>query len=184
MSRVGKNPIIIPIGVTVNYINNFVEVEGKLGKDSYRVPHQINFEKKDNIISIIPKLKDKTSLALWGTVQRRIANMVQGVDKGVSVKLESIGVGYKASVQGSKLILQLGFSHDIEFLIPPSISIKCDKPTTILITGFSKQEVGQIAAEIRSYRPPEPYKGKGVRRVGLQDGEAGEYIIRKEGKKK
>jgi large subunit ribosomal protein L6 len=177
MSRVGKNPINVPAGVTVNISGNIIEAQGKSGKDSYQYPDFVVVECKENIISVTPKGKDKTSRMMWGTAQRRIATMISAVDQGATVKMELSGVGYRASVQGSKLVLQLGYSHDVEYPIPQGIVVKCEKPTSIVITGPSKQKVGQMAAEIRSYRIPEPYKGKGVIREG-------EFVIRKEGKKK
>ena len=131
----------------------------------------------NNIIHIKPNADDKASRMMWGTVQRRIASMVTAVDKGAIVNLELSGVGYRASVQGTNLVLQLGYSHDVTYPIPQGIVVKCEKPTSISIMGSNKQKVGQMAAEIRSYRVPEPYKGKGVIR-------AGEFVVRKEGKKK
>lgn len=177
MSRVGKNPINVPAGVTVNINGNIIEAQGKSGKDSYQYPDLVVVERQENMILVQPKAMDKTSRMMWGTAQRRIATMIAAVDQGATVKMELSGVGYRASVQGSKLVLQLGYSHDVEYPIPQGIVVKCEKPTSIAITGPSKQKVGQMAAEIRSYRIPEPYKGKGVIREG-------EFVIRKEGKKK
>jgi large subunit ribosomal protein L6 len=177
MSRVGKNPIIVPAGVTVTINTNAIDAQGKIGKDSYRFPDVVSVERTDNAIIVKPKSAEKVARMMWGTAQRRIATMISAVDQGSTVNLELSGVGYRAAVQGSKLVLQLGYSHDIEYPIPQGIVVKCDKPTSISITGPSKQQVGQMAAEIRSYRVPEPYKGKGVIR-------AGEFVVRKEGKKK
>lgn len=177
MSRVGKNPINVPAGVTVTINANMIEAQGKMGKDSYLFPDQVSLERTDNKIVVKPKSDDKTARMMWGTARRRIANMVSAVDQGATVNLEINGVGYRAAVQGNKLVLQLGYSHDVEYPIPQGITVKCDKPTSISITGPSKQKVGQMAAEIRSYRLPEPYKGKGIMR-------ADEFVIRKEGKKK
>jgi large subunit ribosomal protein L6 len=177
MSRVGKSPIIVPSTVTVTVQDDVVEVQGKLGKDSYRIPQSVMLERVDHIIHVKPNVADKSSRMMWGTVQRRIAAMVIAVDKGATVNLELSGVGYRAAVQGSNLVLQLGYSHDVTYPIPEGIVVKCEKPTSISITGSNKQKVGQMAAEIRSYRRPEPYKGKGVIR-------AGEFVVRKEGKKK
>lgn len=177
MSRVGKNPIIVPAGVTVTINANAIEAQGKIGKDSYQFPDEVSVERTDNAIIVKPKSTEKVARMMWGTAQRRIATMVSAVDNGATVNLELSGVGYRAAVQGSKLVLQLGYSHDVEYPIPQGIVVKCDKPTSISITGASKQQVGQMAAEIRSYRVPEPYKGKGVIR-------AGEFVVRKEGKKK
>lgn len=177
MSRVGKNPINVPSGVNVSINANVIEAQGKVGKDSYQFPDAVIVEMKDNVISVKPKGTDKVSRMLWGTAQRRISTMIMGVEKGSTVNLELSGVGYRASVQGSKLVLQLGYSHDVEYPIPQGITVKCEKPTSISITGACKQKVGQMAAEIRSHRLPEPYKGKGIIREG-------EFVIRKEGKKK
>jgi large subunit ribosomal protein L6 len=177
MSRVGKNPIIVPAGVTVTINANVIDAQGKVGKDSYQIPDEVFLERTDNAIIVKPKSGEKVARMMWGTAQRRIATMISAVDQGATVNLELSGVGYRAAVQGSKLVLQLGYSHDVEYPIPQGITVKCDKPTSISITGPSKQQVGQMAAEIRSYRVPEPYKGKGVIRVG-------EFVVRKEGKKK
>lgn len=177
MSRVGKNPIKVPSGVTVTINENLIEAQGKMGKDFYRFPDLVAIERTDGLISVKPKAESKQARMMWGTAQRRIASLVSSVDQGATVNLELSGVGYRAAVQGSKLVLQLGYSHDINYPIPQGIVVKCDKPTSISISGPNKQQVGQMAAEIRSFRAPEPYKGKGVIR-------AGEFVIRKEGKKK
>jgi large subunit ribosomal protein L6 len=177
MSRVGKNPINVPAGVTVTINANMIEAQGKSGKDSYQASEFVSIERQDNLIFVKPKSGEKTARMMWGTAQRRIASMISAVDQGATVNMELSGVGYRASVQGSKLVLQLGYSHDVEYPIPQGIVVKCEKPTSISITGPSKQKVGQMAAEIRSYRIPEPYKGKGVIRQG-------EFVVRKEGKKK
>jgi large subunit ribosomal protein L6 len=177
MSRVGKNPIKVPAGVTVAINANVIEAQGKIGKDSYHFPEQVTLEFADSLIVVKPKVGEKNARMMWGTAQRRIATMISAVDQGATVNLELSGVGYKAAVQGSKIVLQLGYSHDVEFPIPQGVVVKCDKPTSLSITGPSKQQVGQMAAEIRSYRVPEPYKGKGVIR-------SGEFVVRKEGKKK
>jgi large subunit ribosomal protein L6 len=177
MSRVGKNPIKVPAGVTVAINANVIEAQGKIGKGSYQFPDQVTLEFSDGLIVVKPKVGEKNARMMWGTAQRRIATMISAVDQGATVNLELSGVGYKAAVQGSKIVLQLGYSHDVEFPIPEGFIVKCDKPTSLSITGPSKQQVGQMAAEIRSYRVPEPYKGKGVIR-------SGEFVVRKEGKKK
>lgn len=177
MSRVGKNPIVIPAGVQVHLEGNTISAEGKVGKDNYTFSDYVVVSIDGNVITVKPKAMDTESRMMWGTTQRRISTMISAVDKGATVNLELNGVGYRASVQGSKLVIQLGFSHDVEYPIPTGIVVKCDKPTSISITGPSKQIVGQIAAEVRSHRKPEPYKGKGVRR-------SNEFVVRKEGKKK
>jgi len=177
MSRVGKNPIKVPAGVTIKLDANVIEAQGKMGKDAYEFPDQVLLELVDGFILVKPKSDGKDARMMWGTAQRRVATMLSAVDQGATVNLELSGVGYRASVQGSKIVLQLGYSHDVEYPIPQGVIVKCDKPTSISITGPSKQQVGQMAAEIRSYRVPEPYKGKGVIR-------SGEFVVRKEGKKK
>jgi large subunit ribosomal protein L6 len=177
MSRVGKNPIPIPQGVDVQLQGNAVSVSGKLGKFDYLVPEGITVAREDNVIHLTPAAKTPQMRCLWGGARNHLNNMVQGVSKGFNVNMEIQGVGYRASVQGKELVMQLGYSHDIRFAIPDGIAIKCDKPTSISVTGASKQQVGQVAAEIRAYRPPEPYKGKGIRYEG-------ERVLLKEGKKK
>lgn len=177
MSRVGKNPIVIPAGVNVNIENGIVEVAGKLGKLIMHLSDAVNVVMTDGHILVKPANDSKVAHALWGTTQRRVKNLVNDVAAGVTVNLELVGVGYRASVQGNNLLLQLGFSHDVVYPLPEGITVKCEKPTSIAITGADRQVVGQVAAEIRSYRKPEPYKGKGVIRQG-------EFVIRKEGKKK
>lgn len=177
MSRVGKNPIIIPAGVNVNIASGIIEVTGKLGKLTMRLSDAVNVVMTDGQILVKPANDSKVARSLWGTTQRRVKNLVNDVATGVTVNLELVGVGYRASVQGNNLSLQLGFSHDVIYPLPDGITVKCEKPTSIAITGADRQLVGQIAAEVRSYRKPEPYKGKGVIRQG-------EFVIRKEGKKK
>lgn len=177
MSRVGKNQIKIPSDVVYNQAGSVVTVKGKFGQQSYTLPELVKLEKNDNVIQITPIDTSMRARALWGTAQRTVENMVKGVSNGFTVTLNLVGVGYRASVAGNKITLQLGYSHDVVYDLPQGVTAKCDKPTELAITGPSKQEVGQIAAEIRKYRKPEPYKGKGVIR-------AGEFVVRKEGKKK
>jgi large subunit ribosomal protein L6 len=177
MSRVGKNPIQIPSGVTVAVKGNKIEVSGKLGTDSCPMSELVVIKTEQGVTTVSPVNETKEARMIWGTTQRQIQNMVKGVSEGCTVNLELVGVGYRASVQGDKLCVQLGFSHDVFYTLPKGYSAKCEKPTSIAITGPSKQVVGQIAAEIRKYRKPEPYKGKGVIREG-------EFVVRKEGKKK
>lgn len=177
MSRVGKNAITIPADVTYTYENNVVTVKGKLGVQAYTLPELVNIEKTDNVVKVTPIDTSMRARSLWGTAQRTILNMVKGVNEGFTVNLSLVGVGYRAAVAGNRVTLQLGFSHDVVYDLPHGVTAKCEKPTEIAITGPSKQEVGQIASEIRKYRKPEPYKGKGVIR-------AGEFVVRKEGKKK
>lgn len=177
MSRVGKNPVAIPDGVTLTLDGNRLTVKGKRGEMSYLTAGEIETIIEDNEVTIKPRDKSKRAKTMWGTTRSLVENMVVGVSDGFTKVLEIQGVGYKAQAQGKKLVLSLGFSHDVDFPVPEGIEIKTPQPTQIEITGNDRQKVGQVAAEIRSYRPPEPYKGKGVRY-------AGEYIIRKEGKKK
>lgn len=189
MSRVGKNPISIPAGSNVQINGNLIEVSGKLGKGSFEFSDFVTVEKTDNKILVKPRDESTKARVFWGTTQRQIANLVKGTDSGFKLNLELIGVGYRASVQGSNLVLQLGYSHDITFPIPEGIKIVAEKPTSLSITGSSSQKVGQVAAVVRSYRPPEPYKGKGIyREQGVVKGSetvmVREYILRKEGKKK
>ena len=179
MSRVGKYPVIIPNGVTVTINGNVVSVKGKLGELTYAYDeNHVSVKLEDNKVAVSALSETKQSRALWGTARATINSLVKGVSEGFTKNLELVGVGYKARVEGSrKLVLSLGFSHDVIFEAPSSISLACPAPTQITVSGADKQLVGQIAAEIRKYRKPEPYKGKGVKYEG-------EYIRRKEGKKK
>ena len=178
MSRVGKYPVIVPDGVNITIGAGNVLAKGKNGELSchYDVDH-VSVVLDGNKVVVSPKAETKQARALWGTTRANINLIVKGVSEGFKKDLELIGVGYKARVEGSKLILSLGFSHDITVETPKGIKIVCTSPTQISISGADKQLVGQIAAEIREFRGPEPYKGKGVRYVG-------EYVRRKEGKKK
>ncbi len=177
MSRVGKNPIGMPEGVEFQQSGREVTVKGKLGQLQAPLPPHVSVSVEDRNIWVKPDSKSKESRMMWGTARSIIANMVKGVSEGFVRKLEINGVGYRAAVQGSELVLQLGFSHEVRYPIPQGIKMKCEKPTSIAIEGIDSQQVGQIASEIRSYRKPEPYKGKGVKYEG-------EYIFRKVGKKK
>lgn len=177
MSRVGKNPVAIPDGVTMSQDGDTLKVKGKRGELSFLVSQDVETVIAENELTVKPRNTGSRARAMWGTTRSVIENMVKGVSEGFTKTLEIQGVGYKAQAQGKNLVLSLGFSHDITYPIPEGIEIKTPQPTQIEITGSDKQKVGQIASEIRSYRPPEPYKGKGVRY-------AGEYILRKEGKKK
>ena len=177
MSRIGKNPVTIPSGVEINLDGRDMTVKGKLGQLSMRFVPEVNVEFADGQITVRPKDMSKKSRMMWGMQRTLVANLVQGVSEGFAKDLEITGTGYRAQVQGKKLNLQLGFSHDVNYDIPDGIDIKCEKPTSIRVSGIDKQQVGQVAAEIRGWRPPEPYKGKGVRY-------ADEYVVRKEGKKK
>lgn len=177
MSRVGKHPIAIPTGVAVNITKGQIDISGKLGKLSLLLNDSIVVTYEDNKVFVKPANDGKVSRMNWGTYQRRIFNMVNDLTNGVTINLDMVGVGYKAAVQGSKIELQLGYSHPINYALPTGISAVCSKPTSLAITGYDRQLVGQVAAEIRGFRPQEPYKGKGVIR-------AGEFVLRKEGKKK
>ena len=177
MSRVGKYPVAIPQGVDIAIADGELTAKGKLGTLKYSVPVSIEVTKDDGKVVVKPLAESKEARALWGTTRANLRNLLQGVSQGFVRNLEINGVGYRAAVSGQTLTLQLGYSHDVVFPIPEGISIKCDKPTAITISGFDRQKVGQVAAVIRSFRPPEPYKGKGIKY-------AEETILRKEGKKK
>ncbi len=177
MSRIGKKPVPVPAGVTAKVEGQKVTVKGAKGELSFTVHDDVDVAFNDNAIKVDPRFETKRARALWGTSRARINNLVVGVTQGFEKKLEITGVGYKAAVAGKNLQLSLGYSHDINYPIPAGVTIVCPKPTEITITGIDKQQIGQIAAEIRDYRGPEPYKGKGVKY-------AGEFIFRKEGKKK
>ena len=178
MSRVGKYPVIVPDGVNVTVNNGNVSVKGKNGELSchYDADH-VSVELKEGKVVVSPKAETKEARALWGTTRANINTLVKGVHDGFTKELELVGVGYKARVEGNKLILSLGFSHDVTVETPKGLKITCTSPTQISIFGADKQLVGQTASEIRNWRKPEPYKGKGIKYVG-------EYIRRKEGKKK
>ncbi len=177
MSRIGKQPVAIPCGVTAAVEGQQIKVKGPKGEHSHVLVDHVIAKTGDDGIEIAMREDTKEARAMWGMSRTLVANLVTGVTEGFSKTLEITGVGYRAAVQGQTLQLQLGFSHDVNFPIPQGIQVQCPKPTEIVVTGTDKQQVGQVAAEIRRFRPPEPYKGKGVRY-------AGEYIFRKEGKKK
>ena len=177
MSRVGKHPVHIPSGVEVLFSNQTLTAKGRLGTLSLVVSNEVDASIADSAVTIAPKSDTKRSRAMWGTTRALVNNMVTGVSTGFSVNLEIAGVGYRAQVQGDTLNLQLGYSHDIPFPIPGDVRITCERPTVITVSGADRQRVGQIAANIRAYRPPEPYKGKGIKY-------ATEIVRRKEGKKK
>jgi large subunit ribosomal protein L6 len=177
MSRIGKKPVPIPSGVTASVDGQHVAVKGPKGELKHVLVDEVIAKLEDGSIEVAPRDETQAARAMWGMSRTLVANLVTGVTEGFTKKLEITGVGYRAAVQGSNVQLQLGYSHDILFPIPEGIQVQCPKPTEIVITGIDKQKVGQVAAEIRRFRPPEPYKGKGVRY-------AGEFILRKEGKKK
>ena len=177
MSRIGKRPVTIPSGVTATVDGQTVKMKGPKGQLQFVVHDDVEVKLDKNIVKVAPRADTNRAIALYGTARAQIANLVEGVTKGFEKKLEITGVGYRAAMQGKNLQLALGYSHDVVYPIPEGITIAVPKPTEITITGSDSQRVGQVAAEIRAYRKPEPYKGKGVKY-------AGEFIFRKEGKKK
>jgi large subunit ribosomal protein L6 len=177
MSRIGKKPVPVPSGVTANIEGQTVKMKGPKGALALVLTDDVTVTMDNGAIKVDPRNETKRARSMWGTSRTLVANLVAGVTKGFEDKLEITGVGYRASVQGKNLQIALGYSHDVIYPIPEGIAIATPRPTEIVITGIDKQKVGQVAAEIRGFRPPEPYKGKGVKY-------AGEYIFRKEGKKK
>jgi large subunit ribosomal protein L6 len=177
MSRIGKNPVAIPDGVSVEMSGQTLTVKGRNATLSLVVGNEVTATIADGNVTVAPKDESKRARAMWGTTRALVNNMVTGVATGFTRNLEINGVGYRASVQGSSLNLQLGYSHDIAYPIPPDVKIACERPIAITVSGADRQRVGQVAAEIRSFRPPEPYKGKGIKY-------SDETIRRKEGKKK
>ena len=177
MSRVGKKPVPIPSGVTAVVEGQTVKVKGPKGALSLVLHGDVAAKVDKGEVKVDPRSETKRARAMWGTYRSLLANVMEGVTKGFERRLEISGVGYRAAVQGKNLQVQLGYSHDIVYPIPEGITIAVPKPTEIVVTGVDQQKVGHVAAEIRAFRKPEPYKGKGVKY-------AGEYIFRKEGKKK
>lgn len=177
MSRVGKKPVPVPSGVTANVEGQTVKLKGPKGALQYEVPGEVTVAMENNAIKLDPRAETKRARAMWGMSRALVNNLVAGVTNGFEQRLEISGVGYRAAVQGKNLQLALGYSHDVVYAIPDGITIATPRPTEIVISGIDKQKVGQVAAEIRAFRPPEPYKGKGVKYDE-------ERIVRKEGKKK
>jgi large subunit ribosomal protein L6 len=177
MSRIGKKPVPVPSGVTASIDGQTVMIKGPKGEKSFVLNDLVLAEMTDDGIKIDPRNQTKPARSMWGMSRTMVQNLITGVTEGFKKDLAITGVGYRAQVQGKNLQLALGFSHDVVYPIPDGIDIVCPKPTEISVTGTDKQRVGQVAAEIRDFRPPEPYKGKGVRY-------ADEFIVRKEGKKK
>ena len=177
MSRIGQVPVQIPDGVSVEIAGRQVTAKGKHGELSARLMADVVLERVDDTIHVRPANDTSRARKMWGTARTVIGNLVTGVAEGFQRNLEIVGVGYRARLQGDELVLQLGYSHEIRYAVPAGIAIECPDQTHIRVTGPDKQRVGQTAAEIRAYRPPEPYKGKGIRYQG-------EYVLRKEGKKK
>ena len=177
MSRTGKKPVAVPAGVTAAIEGGQLSVKGPKGTLSLPLADEVTYSIEDGSIAVKPANDSKRARAFWGMQRTLIANLITGVTEGFSKKLLITGVGYRANAQGKTLKLQLGYSHDVDFAIPEGIEIKTPDNTTVEISGIDKQKVGQVAAEIRRWRKPEPYKGKGIKY-------AGEFIFRKEGKKK
>jgi large subunit ribosomal protein L6 len=177
MSRIGKKPVPIPSGVTANVEGQTIKMKGPKGALQLVVPDDVVIKMEKTAVKLDPRNETKRARAMWGTSRTLVANLVTGVTKGFERKLEITGVGYRAAVQGKNLQISLGYSHDVVYPIPEGIAIATPKPTEVVVTGIDRQKVGQVAAEIRGFRKPEPYKGKGVKY-------ANEYIFRKEGKKK
>ncbi len=186
MSRIGKNPVVIPEGVEISINGQSVKAKGKLGELSLIVHDDVVIEmgevsnddgKTSKVVKLSPKNDSRFAGQIWPTMRTLVNNIVVGVSEGYKKNLEIKGVGYRANLQGQDLVLALGFSHEVRYSIPEGIKIEVEKQVAISITGIDKQQVGQVAAKIRGFKPPEPYKGKGIRYVD-------EYILRKEGKKK
>ncbi len=186
MSRIGKNPIVIPEGVEISLDGQDVKVKGKLGELNLSIHKEVSIAieevanddgKTSKIVRLSPKSDTIAANQIWPTMRTLVNNMVIGVSEGFKKKLELHGVGYRVTMKGKDLVLSLGFSHDVNFTVPEGIKVELDKQTGIIVSGIDKQLVGQVAAKIRSFRKPEPYKGKGIRY-------SDEYVIRKEGKKK
>lgn len=177
MSRIGKKSVEVPNGVTATLDGQQVSIKGPKGELSAVLVDEVIAKLEDGEIQVDPRDNSKRAQAMWGMSRTVVANLIEGVTEGFTKTLEINGVGYRAAMQGKSLQLNVGLSHEVDYPVPDDIKIECPKPTEVVITGIDKQRVGQVAAEIRSYRPPEPYKGKGIKY-------AGEYIFRKEGKKK
>jgi large subunit ribosomal protein L6 len=177
MSRVGKYPVPVPAGVQVALQGRTVVAKGKLGELKLDLTDDVDVEIANNQVAVKPRRDDRRSRTMWGTTRSLINGMCIGVSSGFTKAMEINGTGYRAAVQGKDLVLNLGYSHEIRYPIPAGITITCERPTAVKVTGADKRQVGQVAAEIRAYRGPEPYKGKGVKYEN-------EQILRKEGKKK
>lgn len=177
MSRIGKKPVQLPSGVTASVSGQTVEVKGPKGARSFTATDDVALSVEDNVVMIAPRGASKRARQQWGMSRTMVANLVTGVTEGFKKELEIQGVGYRAQMQGNTLKLSLGLSHEVNFEVPQGITVTCPKQTEIVIEGIDQQEVGQVAANIREWRRPEPYKGKGIRYKG-------EYIFQKEGKKK
>lgn len=186
MSRIGKNPITLPEGVEIQVNGQDVKAKGKLGELDLRIHDEVSIKledvanddgKTEKVVTLAPKSNSRFAQQIWPTMRTLVYNIVVGVSEGYEKKLEIKGVGYRANLQGSTLVMSLGFSHEVRYDVPSTVKVQMEGQTNITITGIDKQEVGQVAAKIRGFKPPEPYKGKGIRYVG-------EYVMMKEGKKK
>ena len=177
MSRVGKYPVPIPQGVQVTLQGRTLVAKGKLGELTLPLTDDVEIEIEASQVAVKPRRDDRRSRTMWGTTRSLVNGMVTGVSTGFTRNMEILGTGYRAAVQGKDLVLNLGYSHEIRYPVPAGIKITCDRPTAIRVEGSDKRQVGQVASEIRAFRPPEPYKGKGVKYEN-------EQILRKEGKKK
>ena len=177
MSRIGKKPVDLPSGVSASVSGQTVEVKGPKGTRSFTATDDVDLAVADGIVTVEPRGTSKRARQQWGMSRTMVANLVKGVTDGFKKELEINGVGYRAQMQGNTLRLNLGYSHDVDFAVPQGVTVTTPKQTQIVVEGTDEQQVGQVAADIRAWRGPEPYKGKGIRY-------AGEYIFRKEGKKK
>ena len=177
MSRIGKKPVSLPAGVTAAVSGQSVEVKGPKGTRTFKATDDVTLSVEDNAVNVTPRGLSKRSRQQWGMSRTRIANLVVGVTEGFKKELEIQGVGYRAAMTGNTLKLNLGLSHDVDYVAPEGVTVTAPKQTVIVVEGIDEQVVGQVAAEIRAWRKPEPYKGKGIRYKG-------EFVFRKEGKKK
>ncbi len=177
MSRIGKKPVELPSGVTASVSGQTVEVKGPKGTRTFKATDDVSISVDGNVVTVEPRGKSKRARQQWGMSRTMVANLATGVSEGFKKELELSGVGYRAQMQGNVLKLSLGYSHDVNFEVPEGVTVTSAKPTEILVEGIDEQQVGQVAANIRAWRKPEPYKGKGIKYKG-------EYIFRKEGKKK
>ncbi|MFA8440848.1 50S ribosomal protein L6 [Yoonia sp.] len=177
MSRIGKKPVELPSGVTASVSGQTVEVKGPKGTRSFKATDDVTITVDGNVVTVEPRGKSKRARQQWGMSRTMVANLATGVSEGFKKELELSGVGYRAQMQGNTLKLSLGYSHDVNFEVPEGVTVTAPKPTDVIVEGIDEQQVGQVAANIRAWRKPEPYKGKGIKYKG-------EYIFRKEGKKK
>lgn len=177
MSRIGKKPVELPTGVSASVSGQTIEVKGPKGTRSFRATDDVTLKVEDNVVTVTPRGSSKRARQQWGMSRTMVANLVTGVTEGFKKELEIQGVGYRAQMQGNSLKLNLGLSHDVDYVAPSDVTVTAPKQTEIVVEGIDQQAVGQVAANIRAWRKPEPYKGKGIRYKG-------EFIFRKEGKKK